>query len=86
MRNSAQVIAQTAGRFFACEFIKKDGTRRRMLARVGVHKGVTGAGLKFNPAEYHLVVVWDAQKRSFRMINLDTLLSLSCGSLQWSAQ
>lgn len=81
---AAQIIAATAGRWFVCEFIKKNGTRRVMIARIGVRRYVTGAGLKFNPAERGLAVVWDAAARGYRMINLNTLLSLRCGSLQWS--
>jgi len=86
MLNAADVIGQTAGRFFACEFIKKDGSLRRMIARIGVRRHVTGEGLKFNPTERGLAVVWDAGVRGYRMINLETLLSLRCGSLEWSAQ
>jgi hypothetical protein len=85
MTEQAQIIASTAGRFFAVEFMKKDGTRRAMVARVGVRKGVTGAGLRYNPADYNLVVAWDSAKRQFRMINLDTLISLRCGSLEWKS-
>ena len=83
---AGQLIAATAGRFFACEFVRKDGTRRVMIARVGVRRYVTGAGLKFNPAERGLAVVWDAQRRGYRMINLNSLLSLRCGGIQWRAQ
>jgi|SRR6185503_3405416 len=84
--SAADVIRQTAGRFFACEFIKKDGSLRRMIARIGVRRHVTGEGLKFNPADRGLAVVWDAGVRGYRMVDLETLLSLRCGSLQWSAQ
>lgn len=83
---AAQIIKATAGRFFSCEFLKKDGSKRAMVARVGVRKFVTGEGLKFDPASRGLAVAWDAQKQSYRMINLNTLLSLRCGDLQWRAQ
>ena len=81
---AAQLIASTAGRFFAIEFIKKDGTKRAMVARIGVRRYVTGAGLKFDPAARGLAVVWEPAK-GYRMVSLNTLLSLRCGSLQWSS-
>jgi len=86
MLNAADVIGQTAGRFFACEFIKKDGSLRRMIGRMGGRRHGNGEGLRLNPADRGLAVVWDAGVRGYRMINLETLLSLRCGSLEWSAQ
>lgn len=83
---TARLIAQTAGKFFFVEFIRKDGTRRAMVARVGVRRYVTGAGLKFDPAQRGLVVVWDTAARGYRMVNLNTLLSLRCGSIEWNRE
>ena len=70
----AQILA-TKGRIFSVTFIKKDGTERRMVCRTGVQKGVKGVGLKFDPSSKNLMVVFDMQKKAFRMINLSTLLS-----------
>lgn len=57
-----------------------------MLARFGVRRYVTGRGLTYNPADYNLVVAWDAQCRGYRTICLDRLLSIRCGDIQWKAQ
>lgn len=70
----AQILA-TKGRIFSVTFTKKDGTERRMVCRTGVQKGVKGVGLKFDPNSKNLMVVFDMQKKAFRMINLSTLLS-----------
>jgi hypothetical protein len=69
-------ILQKGGRIFSVTFIKKDGTVRRMAARLGVRKGVKGVGLKFDPSERGLMVVFDMHKREFRMINLNTIIEL----------
>lgn len=69
-------ILQKGGRIFSVTFIKKDGTVRRMAARLGVRKGVKGIGLKFDPSERGLMVVFDMHKREFRMINLNTIIEL----------
>ena len=81
--NALQAIKATRGRFFVCEFVKKDGKLRRMLGRIQVHKHITGEGLAFDPKDYNLHVVWDAQNKGYRMVNLDTLQSVKCGDLVW---
>jgi hypothetical protein len=71
-----EIINNTAGKFFTVTFVKKDGTIRTMTARTGVRKGVTGQGLKFNPSERNLKVVWSCDAEAFRMINLNTILGI----------
>lgn len=68
-------ILATNGRFFSVSFIKKDGTTRKMTARLGVKKDIKGVGLKFNPTERNLIVVFDIHKKAYRMINLSTILT-----------
>jgi hypothetical protein len=41
-----------------------------MTCRTGVKKGINGNGLKFEPKEKGLRVVWAADAESYRMINL----------------
>lgn len=67
-----QILA-TNGKFFSVSFIKKDGTTRKMTARLGVKKDIKGVGLKFNPSEKNLIVVFDVHKKAYRMINLLTI-------------
>lgn len=67
-----QILA-TNGRFFSVSFVKKDGTERKMTARLGVKKDIKGVGLKFNPTERNLIVVFDIHKKAYRMINLSTI-------------
>jgi hypothetical protein len=69
----ARDINRTNGKFFTVVFTKKDGTTRKMTCRTGVKKGINGNGLKFEPKEKGLRVVWAADAESYRMINLDTV-------------
>ena len=71
-----ELIESTKGKFFTVTFVKKDGTIRTMTARTGVKKGVNGNGLKFNPSERNLKVVWSCDAETFRMINLNTILGI----------
>lgn len=61
------------GKFFTVTFIKKDGTIRKMNARLGVTKGLTGKGMAYNPIERNLLPVFDVQKQAYRMINAETI-------------
>ena len=79
-----KMIKSTKGRFFSCTFIKKDGSKRVMNGRIGCHKGVKGTGRKFQ--KENLVTVFDAQASSYRMVNVDTMLTFKCGNFSWSVQ
>ena len=48
-----------------------------MTARLGVRKGVTGEGLKYDPESRQLMTVYDMQKRGHRMVNTETLSRLN---------
>lgn len=79
----ARMIRATKGKVFTATFTKKDGTVRRMNARLGVRKNVKGVGLKFKPADKGLITVFDMQKDEHRMINLATLQEFTCGKTHW---
>lgn len=63
------------GKIFTIDFVKKDGSIRRMNARRGVKQGTNGKGMTYNPIKRGLLPVFDMQKRDFRMVNFDTILS-----------
>ena len=76
-RKAIERLYSTAGRIFFVEFIKKDGSLRKMTARLGVHKGVNGRGMRYDPVAYGLLPVFDMDKSAWRMINLNTLQRVS---------
>ena len=78
------MIKSTKGKWFSCTFIKKDGSKRVMNGRIGCHKGVKGIGRKFK--KDNLVTVFDAQAKEYRMINVDTMLTFSCGNFTWKVE
>jgi len=72
-------LAATEGKLFSVTFVRRgDGAVRRMLCRTGVRKEVTGAGLRFAPADRNLFSVYDVQKRQYRFIPLENVLWLTC--------
>lgn len=78
-----KVIARTKGRCFCAIFIKRDGTLRRLNARIGVKKGTNGKGLKFKPSRKRLISVYDMSKREHRFISVMRILSLKVGNKKY---
>jgi len=67
-----EVIKSTHGKIFSCEFIKKDGSLRKMVARLGVHKNLKG-GKNGVSEKNSLITVYDMIAGGYRMINLATV-------------
>ena len=82
MKAKELIQKMNSGKIFTAEFIKKDGTRRTIVARTGVKKGNKGIGLNFDPIAKSLLPVLDmtlAQKvddinKAKRFINLSTII------------
>jgi len=72
-RELANEIEQSTG-FVTVTFRKKDGTVRKMNARVGVTKHLKGGVSLLDPDQY--VTVWDVQKEGYRAINRDTIIEV----------
>ena len=77
-KQATDLIKGSGGRVFGVQFIKRStGEARKMSARTGVAKYVTGEGLKFSPSQKKLVAVFDMNKQGYRMINLEGLTNLN---------
>jgi len=76
-KQSIQIIK--SGRFFSCEFTKKDGSVRRMHGRSGVTKGLkeNAKPRAYDPQELGYLCVWDMSKKNYRLINLQTLTKVN---------
>lgn len=72
---SAFMHESSDGKIFTIEFIKKDGSLRKMNARRGVRVGTNGKGMAYNPIQRGLLPVFDMQIQEFRMVNFDTIVS-----------
>ena len=78
------MIKSTKGRFFSAEFIKANGSKRKIIARIGCHKGVKGTSNR-KPKE-NLITVYEPKVKSYRTINLETLQQFSCGVFNWKVE
>ena len=77
---ATDLIKGSKGKFISVTFVKKNGEVRKMNGRMGVHSSknapLKGVGLAYNPNDYGLVGIFDAQKKGYRMVNINTLSEL----------
>jgi len=74
-----ELIRETNGRIFSSTYIKKNGECRLLTGRLKVSKGLKedAKPRPYEPSKYNLVCVYDMIKQSYRMININTLLTLT---------
>lgn len=67
-------------KFFTVEFVKSDGTSRKINGRLGVEKHKKG-GRDCNDAKKYLTV-FDLENHGYRNVNLDTITSFTFAGVQ----
>ena len=73
-----ELIRETNGQIFSSTFIKKDQTIRTLTARLGKkYKSKTGKSAPYKAQNYNLLPVYDMRIKAFRMLNFNTLLTLT---------
>ena len=79
-----QKILQSKGKFFRVIFIKRTtGELRSMLCRTGVKKHLKGGSLRYDASTLKLINVYDINKKGYRSINLETLISAKIGGVEY---
>lgn len=68
-----EIVTLAGGTIFTAINVKQNGETRKYICRLGVRKYLHGGELPYNPAERHLLPIFDMQKREYRMLNLLTL-------------
>lgn len=73
-----ELIKESKGLIFSTTFIKKDNTVRTLTSRTGKqYNSKTGKAAPYKAEDYNLIPLYDMRKKAFRMLNLNTLLTLS---------
>jgi hypothetical protein len=82
---AAQKIRDTKGRMFTVTFIKKsNGEKRTMNARLGVKAYLRGGVLPYDPNTKGLIPVYDIQTKDYRMINIQGIVNLKTGGVEYN--
>ena len=78
-RNKAkELIKESKGLIFSTTYIKKDNTVRTLTSRTGKqYKSKTGKKAPYKAENYNLMHLYDMRKKAFRMLNFNTMLTLS---------
>ena len=83
-QKAKELIKQSKGLIFSTTYIKKDNTIRTLTSRTGKqYKSKTGRKAPYKPKEYNLMPLYDMRKKAFRMLNFNTLLTLSINKTKY---
>jgi hypothetical protein len=77
------LINSTGEQMFGVNFTKKDGSSRKMLAKLGVRKYLKGGKNKVVKCENDYVTVYDMKAAGYRTVNLATVKSLRIRGVEY---
>ena len=72
-----RIVENSKGKILNLKTVKDNGELRSLTGRTGVRKGTNGVGLKFDPSEKGLIVMWDKDKQQHRMIRKDNIYEVT---------
>jgi len=80
-----ELIKESKGLIFSTSFIKKDNTVRVLTGRLKVTQYLKENAKKqpYDPSKYNLQPVYDLKAKGYRMINLNTLITLSINKTKY---
>tara|TARA_R110002124_G_scaffold230131_1_gene395276 strand:+ start:1291 stop:1569 length:279 start_codon:yes stop_codon:yes gene_type:complete len=79
-----ELIKNSKGLIFSTTYIKKDNTIRTLISRTGKqYKSKTGNKAPYKAEEFNLMHLYDMKKKAFRMLNFNTLLTLSINKTKY---
>ena len=79
-------INENKGKFFSCEFTKKDGSIRKMHGRTGVKKCLKGGVNKVQKKSNSLLTVWDRREEDYRTLNISSMSKLTIRGISYRVQ
>ena len=71
------LLAAHKGKWFSCEFTKKDGTKRSLHCHIGAVAGHTGINPIVHLPQYVTVTTQENGKTEFKNINVHTMEKLN---------
>ena len=73
-----ELIKESKGLIFSTTYVKKDNTVRTLTARTGKqYTPKTSRKAPYKAQNYNLLPLYDMRKKAFRMLNFNTLLTLT---------
>ena len=78
-----ELIKESKGLIFSTTYIKKDNTIRTLTSRTGKQYTPTGKAAPYKAQDYNLLPLYDMRIKAFRMLNFNTLLTLSINKTKY---
>lgn len=75
--NLKDFLVRQEGSFVSVDFIKKDGSPRTLVGRLGVRRHLKGGTNKVATMGRPYLVMYDVQKAGYRTVNLETVSAVS---------
>jgi len=83
-KEAEMILRGTKGKVFSVVFYKKDGTKRQLQGRLGVHKDLKGKGSSVaNHKEY--ITVYEMHN-GYRNVNLNTIDTITFGKIVYKVK
>lgn len=79
----AALLKDAGTQYVSLEFIKKDGSLRKMNGQFGVTKHLKGGVNKTVKPDNAYMTIYDAKAKGYRTINLETIKSLRVGGVNY---
>ena len=83
-----ELIKESKGLIFSTTYIKKDNTLRVLTGRLKVTQYLKENAKKqpYDPSKYNLQPVYDLKAKGYRMLNFNTLLTLTINKEKYLIQ
>ena len=79
-----ELIKESKGLIFSTTYIKKDNTIRTLTSRTGKqYASKTGRPAPYKVEEFNMMPLYDMRKKAFRMLNFNTLITLSINKTKY---
>ena len=78
-----ELIKDSKGLIFSTTFTKKNGDHRLMNARLKKYISKAGRKAPYKAEDYNLIPIYDMRKKAFRMINFNTIITLSINKTKY---
>ena len=83
MSKLTDLIEQSNGKFISVTFIKKDGSERVLVGRLGVTSRLKGGTSTLDAEKY--ITIFDVQNDGYRAVNRDTIRSVRIDGEEYTA-
>lgn len=82
------LLRSNGNKFFSVDYIKKDGTPRKLTGLTGVRKDLKGGDRSWNPEETGRMFVWDRNadpsKARYRTVDLKTVTAIRINGKEYT--